>query len=247
MVHTFHYAIPQVVLPICITKIFLVVNVGHCTFQFPMQFEALFVQATDEVIDVLFLTCPTLGCKEDFPWLNALSGSRVVIYLVSFYFSECGSDLTGPKAVRAVLGSSVTVKCHYDQRYQGNMKYWCRRMRERNCPPVIRTTGSELPVTKNRVSIQDNHSLSLFTVTMGDLTSSDSGMYSCAVSQAGGRDLMTPVNVTGRSPEKVLALTSLQKVELDECWLTVNKEHTECCKTTTIINLGDEEGIGEYP
>ncbi|XP_015266248.1 PREDICTED: CMRF35-like molecule 5 isoform X2 [Gekko japonicus] len=109
---------------------------------------------------------------------------------------ESSSDLTDPKAVEATVGSSVSVECSYDQRYQQNIKYWCRRISERNCPPGISTTGSERPVIKNGVSIQDNHSLNHFTVTMDDLTTSHSGMYSCAVSQPGGLDLMTPVNVT---------------------------------------------------
>lgn len=81
-------------------------------------------------------------------------------------------------------------------------------MGQRNCPTVIRTMGSELPVIQNRVSIQDNHSLNHFTVTMYNLTSKDSGIYGCAVTRPNTFDLMTPVNVTGRSLSSYSDFTS---------------------------------------
>ncbi|XP_077180384.1 polymeric immunoglobulin receptor-like [Paroedura picta] len=109
---------------------------------------------------------------------------------------DCSSSLTGPRAVWAMLGSSVSVECRYDQKYQQNKKYWCRKKSGGNCPPDISTSGSEMPVIQSRLSIRDNHSLNRFKVTMDDLASSDSGMYSCAVSRQGGPDLIHSVNVT---------------------------------------------------
>ncbi|XP_062979523.1 CMRF35-like molecule 7 [Elgaria multicarinata webbii] len=114
---------------------------------------------------------------------------------------ECTSDLTGPETVHVILGTSAHVQCRYSPSYGKNVKYWCRKASRATCPIIVQTSGSEDPVKKDRVSIEDNHSLHRFTVTMEDLTDSDIGMYSCGVQVNGGQDLVVPVNMTTATTE----------------------------------------------
>ncbi|XP_042305913.1 CMRF35-like molecule 1 [Sceloporus undulatus] len=120
--------------------------------------------------------------------LLALVGS---LFLLPGYFCE----LTGPETVRAILGTSAHVHCTYDQKYEANVKYWCKKT-NRDCPIVVQTSGSEKPVKVGRVSIRDSHALRQFTVTMETLTARDTGTYSCGVNVNRGPNLLALVNVT---------------------------------------------------
>ncbi|XP_061477790.1 CMRF35-like molecule 5 [Rhineura floridana] len=122
-----------------------------------------------------------------------------LLLLLPGYFS----DLNGPKIVYAVRGRSVPIQCRYNERYNGNPKYWCREMNSRTCNKIAQTLGSEEPVRKERTSIRDNHSLHQFTVTIDELTDGDIGIYKCGVIVKGGSDLTVPVNVTAttRKPD----------------------------------------------
>ncbi|XP_066468969.1 CMRF35-like molecule 7 [Tiliqua scincoides] len=56
-------------------------------------------------------------------------------------------------------------------------------------------------VRKDRVSIEDNHSLLQFTVTIDNVNKHDFGVYSCRVTVPGNKDLIAPVNITERKPD----------------------------------------------
>uniref|UniRef100_G1KX84 Ig-like domain-containing protein n=1 Tax=Anolis carolinensis TaxID=28377 RepID=G1KX84_ANOCA len=120
--------------------------------------------------------------------LLSLMGS---LFLLPGYFC----DLNGPTTVFAVVGTSVYVNCTYDQKYEANVKYWCRRM-NRDCPIIVQTSGSEKLEKVERISIRDNHALLQFTVTMDNLTSMDTGTYNCGVNVNGGPNQLAPVDVT---------------------------------------------------
>uniref|UniRef100_A0A670JAX3 Ig-like domain-containing protein n=1 Tax=Podarcis muralis TaxID=64176 RepID=A0A670JAX3_PODMU len=128
-------------------------------------------------------------------------------------FLCCKPPFTAP------LGGSLSVQCKYGKEDENSVKYWCKEEGLTLC--------SSKPVRKGRVSIRDNHSLNQFTVTIDELTNSDTGMYKCGMIVRGGSDLMVPVNVTGRlmSPpaliltlrscaEGLLAVPSLQEAKL---------------------------------
>ncbi|XP_060616956.1 CMRF35-like molecule 7 [Anolis sagrei] len=112
-----------------------------------------------------------------------------------FLLPGCFCDLNGPTTVFAVVGTSVHVNCTYDQKYEANVKYWCRRM-NRDCPIIIQTSGSEKLEKVERISIRDNHASLQFTVTMDNLTSMDTGTYNCGVNVNGGPNQLAPVDVT---------------------------------------------------
>lgn len=59
---------------------------------------------------------------------------------------------------------------------------------------VIETKGSETIVKRNRVSIEDIHTFSVFIVTVEDLRQEDAGTYWCGIEKY-GPDLMDLVEV----------------------------------------------------
>lgn len=90
--------------------------------------------------------------------------------------------MTGPRQVTVGQGSSLTVSCSYKPRYKLNSKYWCRKNSPWFCLTyIIQTDGSEVTVTRDRVSIRDNHTANSFTVTLSSVTPGDAGQYSCGV------------------------------------------------------------------
>lgn len=92
-----------------------------------------------------------------------------------------------PGDVALLEGRSVTVPCHYDPQYIHHVKYWCQgRMRD-FCTTLARTGHNigEAQTTEGRVSIFDDPTQLVFTVTMTDLTKKDSGWYWCGVEVGG--------------------------------------------------------------
>uniref|UniRef100_A0A8C3N4P5 Uncharacterized protein n=1 Tax=Geospiza parvula TaxID=87175 RepID=A0A8C3N4P5_GEOPR len=94
---------------------------------------------------------------------------------------------TGPRQVTVEQGSSLAVSCIYKPRYKLNSKYWCLKNSLWPClTSIIQTDGSEVAVTRDRVSIRDNHTANSFTVTLSSVTAGDAGRYSCGVKKKVG-------------------------------------------------------------
>uniref|UniRef100_A0A3B3QPK3 Ig-like domain-containing protein n=1 Tax=Paramormyrops kingsleyae TaxID=1676925 RepID=A0A3B3QPK3_9TELE len=75
-------------------------------------------------------------------------------------------------------GGSVTIPCFYDNIYQKHEKYWCRGSDWSSCTPIVHT---DHPMISGDVSISDDPTKAVFTVTINNLTSGDSGSYWCGV------------------------------------------------------------------
>nr|XP_023673671.1 CMRF35-like molecule 5 [Paramormyrops kingsleyae] len=94
------------------------------------------------------------------------------------------AGLTGADSVSSVgsmsvqSGGSVTIPCFYEDSYKTRVKYWCRESDGSSCSPIVRTDS---PQRKDGVSIRDNLTKQVFTVTMNNLTAGDSGYYWCGV------------------------------------------------------------------
>ncbi|XP_062373345.1 polymeric immunoglobulin receptor [Sardina pilchardus] len=88
-----------------------------------------------------------------------------------------------PGDMAVLEGRSVTVPCHYDPQYIHHVKYWCQGRIKDFCTTLARShhdMGDAL-TAGNRVSIFDDPTQLVFTVTMMDLTEADSGWYWCGV------------------------------------------------------------------
>lgn len=105
------------------------------------------------------------------------------------------NPVTGPEEVIGHEQGSLTVRCRYASGWEDYSKYWCRGSGWRSCKILVETDASERLVKKNRVSIRDDQTNFIFTVTMEDLRMSDADVYWCGITRA-GRDPMFKVHVS---------------------------------------------------
>ncbi|XP_064189863.1 polymeric immunoglobulin receptor-like [Anguilla rostrata] len=75
-------------------------------------------------------------------------------------------------------GRSVTIPCHYDKKYENNVKYWCRGSNWNICHTAVRTDS---PTVRGDTSITDDPTHHVFTVTIKYLMWRDTGFYWCGV------------------------------------------------------------------
>ncbi|KAJ8371843.1 hypothetical protein AAFF_G00299380 [Aldrovandia affinis] len=80
--------------------------------------------------------------------------------------------------VTVQTGGSVSIPCHYDQKYKDSVKYWCRGLLWGTCIVVVRTDS---PQRRGDVSITDDPAQQVFTVTLRNLQRRDTNKYWCAV------------------------------------------------------------------
>uniref|UniRef100_A0A8C2MIH3 Immunoglobulin domain-containing protein n=1 Tax=Cricetulus griseus TaxID=10029 RepID=A0A8C2MIH3_CRIGR len=107
--------------------------------------------------------------------------------------STAQDAITGPSMVRGQERGSLTVRCRYKSKWKDYKKYWCQGADWRTCETLVKTDASEKLVKKNRVSIRDNQTDLIFTVTLEDLRISDAGVYWCGIDRV-GYDHMFKVN-----------------------------------------------------
>nr|XP_027811513.1 CMRF35-like molecule 1 isoform X2 [Marmota flaviventris] len=110
-------------------------------------------------------------------------------------YSTAKNEVTGPKTRSGPERGSLTVQCNYTSGWKTYKKYWCRGAAWRGCKTLVKTTGSEQEVKKDRVSIRDDQENLTFMVTMEDLRRDDADIYWCAIERAGS-DHGFPVDVT---------------------------------------------------
>lgn len=103
--------------------------------------------------------------------------------------------VTGPEEVSGHEQGSLTVQCRYASGWEDYRKYWCRGSGWRSCEILVETDASERLAKKNRVSIRDDQTNFIFTVTMEDLRMSDADVYWCGITKV-GRDPMFEVRVS---------------------------------------------------
>ncbi|XP_029606847.1 polymeric immunoglobulin receptor isoform X1 [Salmo trutta] len=90
-------------------------------------------------------------------------------------------------------GQSLSALCPYDQRYKEDVKYWCRVKGELDCATIVRT---DFPLRRGDVSITDDPSQHVFTVTMQNLQTQDTGEYVCAVDNGRNPLYMASLSLT---------------------------------------------------
>ncbi|KAL1246999.1 hypothetical protein QQF64_034485 [Cirrhinus molitorella] len=104
--------------------------------------------------------------------------AKTEIFYISVWFClilgvECDLDLID-HILAVQTGGSVTIPCHYDEKYIQQKKYWYSENYN-----IYRNT------TQENLSITDHPDQSLFTVTMRNLQYEDTGHYSCIVDEQG--------------------------------------------------------------
>ncbi|XP_071236379.1 CMRF35-like molecule 1 isoform X3 [Salvelinus alpinus] len=122
---------------------------------------------------------------------------RILFFLTGLSDTQSVSTVSH---VSVKQGGSITIPCLYDQRYRNNVKYWCRVSFWLRCSTVVRT---DHPMTSGKTSISDDINQRIFTVTMTNLSSSDSDYYWCSVEKKNEGDdgARLQISVTPGTPE----------------------------------------------
>ncbi|XP_052051368.1 CMRF35-like molecule 1 [Apodemus sylvaticus] len=120
--------------------------------------------------------------------------SLLVPFLLWISGGSTTQEVTGPAEVRGQEQGSLTVQCRYNSGWKDYQKYWCQGAYRKSCEILVETDASEQMVKKNRVSIRDDQTRFIFTVTMEDLRMKDAGIYWCGITKF-GNDHMFEVNV----------------------------------------------------
>ncbi|MBN3300410.1 PIGR protein, partial [Amia calva] len=94
-----------------------------------------------------------------------------------------GSGRPDPVSVTGAVGGSVSVRCGYNEGDRALVKYWCRGTSLPSCETVSRSDSAQRET--DRVSIRDDQSQGVFTVTVRRLEREDAGEYWCAVNRTG--------------------------------------------------------------
>ncbi|CAB1343866.1 unnamed protein product, partial [Coregonus sp. 'balchen'] len=118
--------------------------------------------------------------------------------LLLLLFSRLSGTQAGEYGVSTVskvsvkTGNFITIPCRYNLRYIEYVKYWCQGDYWNSCSALVRT---DQPKISGTVSISDDVTRRIFSVTMTDLQPEDSGYYWCAV-ETTGRDQHTYLHLS---------------------------------------------------
>lgn len=132
--------------------------------------------------------------------------------------------VSGPSQVTARQGSSLSVSCSYRLGNKLHSKVWCKPYFFKIfCSYMAQTNGSEAAMTQGRVSIRDNHTALVFTVTMRDVMPEDAGWYYCGA-------VKSLWHITGNRWHKTEVLVSEGKAEGARgwCWRRQREDGKHC-------------------
>ncbi|CAH6776384.1 Cd300lf [Phodopus roborovskii] len=121
--------------------------------------------------------------------------------------STAQDKITGPNMVIGQERGSLTVRCQYNSYWKGYKKYWCQGADWNTCEILVRTDLSQKLVKKNRVSIRDDQTDFVVTVTMENLRTSDAGIYWCGIERTGydhGFKVNVKIDPATQAPTTVL-------------------------------------------
>ncbi|XP_062921368.1 polymeric immunoglobulin receptor-like isoform X2 [Mobula hypostoma] len=123
-----------------------------------------------------------LGIKSSGMLNVTIFNSREICGYVTRINGTISGALWAEDKVRGVVGRTVTIDCHYAPMYRSHTKYWCR-MWDHQCTSLVDTNGTNEQYGK--MAIRDNTTQGIFTVTMENLVSQDTGLYRCGITTSG--------------------------------------------------------------
>uniref|UniRef100_A0A8C2BKX8 Immunoglobulin domain-containing protein n=1 Tax=Cyprinus carpio TaxID=7962 RepID=A0A8C2BKX8_CYPCA len=95
-------------------------------------------------------------------------------------FSSISTAVVGaPETVRGHRGERVDIRCRYESGYESNPKYFCKGKCNYRNKNIVVKSGS--PAKDERFSLTDDKRTRVFTITITDLRTEDTGRYWCGV------------------------------------------------------------------
>uniref|UniRef100_A0A672LE81 Immunoglobulin domain-containing protein n=1 Tax=Sinocyclocheilus grahami TaxID=75366 RepID=A0A672LE81_SINGR len=101
--------------------------------------------------------------------------------LVSYF--ACDIVDGAPETVTGHRGERVDIRCSYKAGYESNSKYFCKGECIFGFRNIMVKSGS--PAEDERFSLTDNTTARVFTVSITDLRTEDTGLYWCATTNYG--------------------------------------------------------------
>lgn len=118
--------------------------------------------------------------------------STILVLLLEVQGTSC---LWTVSKITAKSGGFITIPCHYHHLYRNNPKFWCKGRNWSTCVTMRPTDQTE---KRPGVSFHNNPDELVITMTMTNLSSSDSNRYWCAVKKRGflQTDIRTSLELT---------------------------------------------------
>uniref|UniRef100_A0A3B4YSC7 Immunoglobulin domain-containing protein n=1 Tax=Seriola lalandi dorsalis TaxID=1841481 RepID=A0A3B4YSC7_SERLL len=114
-------------------------------------------------------------------YYNSKSTKYIFISISQTQSFHC---VTTVSKVSVKAGDSITIPCRYGSEYMNNVKYLCKGSHWKFCSYAVETNQ---PHSSEKFSISDDKNQNIFTVTIKDLTNTDTD-YWCFVEINGGAD-----------------------------------------------------------
>ncbi|NXS30738.1 TRML4 protein, partial [Pomatostomus ruficeps] len=116
-----------------------------------------------------------------------------IILLFLLLLSRTCNRLQGqtPQAERRREGGTLYVRCPYKpQTNDGQLKFWCRLLKDQRCQDLAWTHyDHKAQFSDKKLTMEGDTTSGTVSITMTDLKAEDSGTYSCAYKEYGGRCL----------------------------------------------------------
>ncbi|XP_027132357.1 polymeric immunoglobulin receptor, partial [Larimichthys crocea] len=173
---------------------------------------------------------------------SSLNSSTDYVSLVPL--SEIHSEIMTVSEVSVQAGRSISIPCLYDPRYTNHVKYLCKGGTWNLCKLVV-TTDQE---SSGKYSISDDKNRRIFTVTINDLTSGDTGLWWCVVEINGGSDEKAYFHLSVTKDMPSLSVEQQEIVAFEGGSVTVicrytNDRVTEWCRlNNTCVTAKDQTG-----
>ncbi|XP_078054052.1 CMRF35-like molecule 8 [Mustelus asterias] len=100
--------------------------------------------------------------------------------ILLFMFISGSCKLRGPMVIYGTLAGRVTVHLEYDQEDEAFTKSWCK-VRDGMCIDFVDTNGYVNELYLGRVSITEDRSSRIISLTLQQLKKEDAGQYSCGI------------------------------------------------------------------
>ncbi|XP_067913382.1 CMRF35-like molecule 8 isoform X2 [Heterodontus francisci] len=100
--------------------------------------------------------------------------------LLLFVLISGSCKLRGPTVINGNLAETVTVHLQYDQNDDGYTKSWCKVLAGL-CVNITDTAGYVNKLYLGRVSITDDRSTRMISITLQQLKKEDAGQYICGI------------------------------------------------------------------
>ncbi|XP_022534599.2 CMRF35-like molecule 5 [Astyanax mexicanus] len=116
-------------------------------------------------------------------------------WIFLFFLSSIASG-SSQRELSLQHGGTITIPCDYERQYIQHKKYWCYDAASAFNFCTVQAYANN---TADRVTVTEYPDQNLFTVTMRNLQTGDTGWYWCAVEIDGGPDVHEQIYITVKS------------------------------------------------